>query len=206
MKSTRLPVAALMLSGFFLIIALGCGEEECALCPEVPTCPACTLAVPFAIEPVFDACVKDGGTYTKDGLGDWALSNSKLIIGNNMSPIRDYNYETRGIMEFDITSITGTLEEAHLELVLDGFENQPHGVSLVLCNYIGNASFKIFDFNLGQPVDTVTFNYEWEVSFDITETLRAHIAAGDTCAGFNLRVSPPTNVASAVPSVIFRST
>ena len=190
---------------FLLILTAGCSEEECALCPE---CPSCTLAVSFEIEPIFDACVLDGypTSAMKDGRGDLILSNSLLIVKNNESPINEYNVETRGIMEFDITPITGTLEEAYLELVTDGQEYMPRNVSLVLCNYIGNGTFKIFDFNIGQPVDTVLYDLEWTVVFDVADALRAHIAAGDTCAGFNVRINPPTSQQTGAPAVLFRST
>ena len=76
---------------------------------------------------------------------------------------------------------------------------------LVLRSYPGNMEFGMNDYNRGYPVDTLDYNLEWVVTFDVSDAIRAHVAAGDACVGFTIRMDPPTNVQINEPAVIFRS-
>lgn len=189
-----------------MLMAAGCGEDDCPVCMTCPVCPACTLVTSIEIEATVDGIIYDGGEgRAKDSVADWIVPNTKLLVKNNMSSYPEHNIEVRSIMEFDIASITGTVDEASLELVRDGWENTPDQVLLVLRSYPGDMEFKINDYNRGFPVDTIHYDLGWVVTFDVSDAIRSHIAEGDTCVGFALRIDPPTNVQTNEPAVFFRS-
>jgi hypothetical protein len=197
-----------VLTALFLevFMAAGCGEDGCPVCATCLECPACTLVTSIEIEPAVDGIIYDGGEgRAKDSVADWIVPNTKLLVKNNMSSYPEHNIEVRSIMEFDITSISGTVDEASLELVRDGWENSPDQVILVLRSYPGDMEFKMNDYNRGFPVDTMYYDLGWVVTFDVSDAIRSHIAAGDTCVGFTLRIDPPTNFQTNEPAVVFRS-
>jgi hypothetical protein len=190
-------------------IAAGCSDDGCPVCQQ---CPACTLVTSFDLEPVVDGHAVDGYRYQqiyhlKDGVPDYVYPSSKLIVKNNASSRDEYNTEYRSFMEFDVTAVTGSVVAASLELVMDAFTGNPFPVPLFCYAYRADGACTLGDFGKGGTfaVDSVSYNREWVVTFDVSNALRMHVTAGDTCVGFNIRIDPPTMIETEGPGIVFRS-
>jgi hypothetical protein len=203
----RLILSGLILSAV-MVVTCGCGDDECAVCP---VCPACTLLTTFDLEPVVDGYAVDGYRYQhtyhpKDEFPDYFYPNSMLLVKDNTSTLDEYNTEYRSFMEFDVAAVTGSVVAASLALVTDAFTGSSFPVTLICHTYAGDGECTIKDFSrCAFGADTVTYNREWVVTFDVSDALRTRIAAGDACAGFTIQIEPPTLVEIEGPGIVFRS-
>jgi len=158
------------------------------------------------IEPAVDAYIADGGRYQntiylKDGVGDFIYEHQQILVSNNASPDEYVNIERRGIAEFPLGAVEALPDSAVLELVVDGCANPmylPCGLSLH--HYRGDGLIDMNDFLRGRltVVDTVEYDRGWTVAYDVTSAVADHVAAGDTCIGFNLRMVPATLIETRV--------
>ena len=213
-RSFRAPLAA----GAALLLAclVASCEEDCPQCvsPTCPVCPSCTTLATVVIEPAAEAYIVDGGRYNytiyhKDGVGDFIHTHEQIHVSNNASSNEYVNIERRGIVEFHVGEILAPPDTAFLEFVVDGCLNPMYlPCGLALHHYKGDGAIDMNDFLRGRTtvVDTVVYNREWTVSFDVTEAVAGHLAAGDTCVGFNLRMVPETLIDTGGTVVVFRFT
>ena len=208
--SGRVGAAALLM----LSLSIAACDDECARCvdPVCPACPACTALATVVFEPVVDAYIEDGGrfnltSYPKDGVGDRIYRYEHIVVSNNASQNGYYNLESRGVVEFMIHDVTAAPDTALLEFIVQTIVNPSYlPTGLALHHYKGDGAIDKNDFLRGRlaVVDTVVFDRDWIVSFDVTEAIRERFAAGDTCAGFNIRMVPETLIDTGGVEAHFR--
>lgn len=168
---------------------------------------ACLIVAPQAsmadivfTEPGGEGFVRDGLTAAKDGNPDLVVADVGGVQVLNSD--RDTNpFEDRGIMEFDISSIT-TVDDARL-VVFGEASNGPFPFNIDVYRYDGDGVIGLNDFNAGTLFTSVDYNGEFEFIIDITSLLQAEVAANTSILGFNFRFTPASSVPLNGPFVTF---
>jgi hypothetical protein len=112
-------------------------------------------------------------SYMRNGL----FAGSTVVQVQNQGP----DFEERGIIEFDLSSITRSVTSATLLLDRSSPVNPPF--DLEIYSYGDNAS----EWDAGSLYLTITYSGESSLSLDVTSAVQALQAANMQTAGFNLR-------------------
>ena len=105
--------------------------------------------------------------------------------------------ESRGIAEFNITSLTSPVPAAEIFLIKEVFGLNP--ITLNVRGYAGDGVLQASDFNAGVIVTAVPYNGAPTLSIDVTGFINGLISSSAPFAGFNLELAgPPTDFAGAV--------
>jgi hypothetical protein len=151
------------------------------------------IPIVISLTPVADGSVRDGRT-----IEDGVLDNSVVQVLN--VPV----FEDRGIIEFDISSLSGPIWEAKLKLSVYA-SNGPYPFTIGATAYQGDGVLAANDWNLGRLFTSFQYSGEPAVTLDVTAPLQALISSGATFAGFNFRFSVPSSIDLNGPFVAFNS-
>jgi len=145
-------------------------------------------------------------TCSRDGVPDNTFKNlvELLNFANNLTTdfpgLNRGGGQDQGIVEVDLSSVSGTVNSAIL--VLDLFDGgTPGGLpfDIDVFTYSGDGLLTLADWNQGLLATSFTYAGEQSVTVDLTTTVNQFILAGANVLGVNLRIagiSPFGNVSS----------
>jgi len=152
--------------------------------------------------PVVDGSVRDGLYSAKDGIADVTMDNSVVQI---LDVERDsLPFEDRGIIEFDISTISGPVTNATLDLSTFS-SNGPYPFNIDVFTYAGDGNLDLNDFNAGTLYHTFEYSGENTVQLDVTSFLQSIVSSGEQYAAFNLQFAEPSTISLNGPYVAFNS-
>jgi hypothetical protein len=127
-----------------------------------------------------------------DGVGD-AGADWPVAVTNRSTAA--FPFENRGIIEFDISSLTSPVASAELSLTRVFEPNPflaPHQIGVF--GFTGDGIFSFSDYGLGVEFTNFTYFNEDQITVDITSFINQQIAQNDPLhfAGMVLRISDPT--------------
>jgi hypothetical protein len=160
--------------------------------------PATATAANISIIPVVDGIVRDGLDQPKDGVPDAVLEGS--IVQSLNVP----QFEDRGIIEFDISSLSQPVTRVDLILNIFG-SNGPFPFTIDVFTYTGNGVLSLEDFNMGSFFTSFRYSGESSISLDVTPFIESLVASGQNFAGFNFRFAIPSSISLNGPFVAFNS-
>ena len=142
----------------------------------------------IVLNPVADGLVRDTVSGIKDGVPDTAIDDS--VIQALDLP----NFEDRGIAEFNISALPGTINSARFEFTVHGANGPfPFEVDLFGYSTTANGLVELNDWASGSLLNT--FGYTGDqtiVSLDVATFLHGRVSAGDAHVGFS--PNPPKDV------------
>lgn len=151
-----------------------------------------------SIAPTVDGSVLDGLFGPKDGIPDRVGDGSVVQI------LDVPRFEDRGIIEFDISTVSGSI--TRVELVLSVFGTMgPFPFTVDVFTYTGDGSLSLNDFSAGSFFTSFQYSGEATVTLDVTPFIRALAASGGGFAGFNFQFAVPSAIQSNGPFVAFSS-
>jgi N-acetylneuraminic acid mutarotase len=112
--------------------------------------------------------------------------------------------EDRGIIEFDISSISAPVESAKLNLRVYA-STGPYPFTVNVYWYLGDGLLTTSDWGSGALLTTFSYAGQASVTLDVTPALRALVASGARFAGFNFRFAVPSPIPLNGPFVAFHS-
>ena len=150
------------------------------------------------IPPTVDGSVRDALPSGGDGIPDNVIGNS--IVQAAHSPI----FEDRGILEFDISSLSGPVPTIMLQLNRFG-ANGPFPFTVDVFTYAGDGLMTLADFNAGTLFTSFDYSGEPVVILDVTLPIANLVASSESFAGFNLQFAVPSAIQTNGPFVAFNS-
>jgi hypothetical protein len=153
------------------------------------------------ISPAVDGWVRDGLNFPKDGVPDTVSPNSIVQVLDVDRPMNPF--EDRGIIEFDISSVT-VVTAATLHLTEHG-STGPFPFTVDAFVYSGDGVLALTDFNAGTLFTSFAYSGESSVSLDVTSVVDDLVTSGAGFAGFNLQFAIPTTIPLNGPFVSFHS-
>lgn len=170
--------------------------------PEQPTVrfdANCGLQVTSQrIAPTVDGSIRDGLGQLKDGISDQVIGNSVVAV------LHGLNFEDRGFVEFDISSLSQPVSGADLELPVFS-ANGPFPFTVNVLVYAGDGSLTLSDFALGVPVTSFAYTGASHETLDVTAAINSLLVSGASVAGFKFQMAVPSTIASNGPFVAFGS-
>ncbi len=116
------------------------------------------------------------------------------------------NFEARGIVEFDISSLSGTIFDATLLLgVFRSLGPFPFDIDVFAYSSTANGSVGLDDWDAGLLLTTFAHNGEGAVSLDVTSFVQGLVAANEDFAGFRFEFSIPSSIPVNGPFIAFNS-
>lgn len=155
-----------------------------------------------SVLPVVDGTVMDGLHSPKDGIADNILDSvvvQVLDVERASMP-----FEDRGIIEFDVSTLSSPITSASLDLSVFG-SNEPYPFEVDVFIYSGDGILSIDDFNSGTPFYTFEYSGESTVQLDVTSQIKSIVASGGRYAGFNFQFAEPSTIPMNGPFVAFNS-
>jgi len=152
--------------------------------------------------PVVDGVVRDGLHSPKDGIADVIMANSVVQV---LDVERDsLPFEDRGILEFDVSTLSGPITSATLDLSVFS-SNGPYPFKVDVFTYTGDGILSLNDFNSGTLFHTFEYSGDETVQLDVTPFIKSIVSSGDQYAGFNLQFAEPSTIPMNGPFVAFNS-
>jgi len=140
-------------------------------------------AAKFNLVPIVDGSVRDGLDAPKDGIPDYVLENSVVQVLNVEQ------FEDRGIIEFDLSTLPRSITNAQLSLTVFG-SNGPYPFEVEVLTYKGDGILSLSDFNAGTSFYVFNYAGEEAINFDVTSFVQNTVNSGSRYAGFNIRTVP----------------
>jgi hypothetical protein len=156
------------------------------------------IATAAVITPTVDGTVRDGLDSPKDGTPDAVLENS--IVQALDVP----QFEDRGIIEFDISSLSPSIQRVELTLTIFG-SNGPFPFTIDVFTYAGNGILSLSDFNAGALFTSFEYSGQTTVTLDVTKFIKGLTTSGSMFAGFNFQFAVPSSITLNGPFVAFNS-
>jgi hypothetical protein len=158
------------------------------------------IAVPTY--PIADGSIRDGYDAPKDGVPDDMSTTTVVQVLNNIGAFSEI--EDRGIIEFELPSLTGPFTSA--DLVLNVFGSMgPYPFTIDVYTYSGDGVLSLGDFDAGSLYTSFAYSGESSVTLDVTSFIGSLYTAGDDYAGFNFQFPVLTFVPINGPYVSFGS-
>ena len=170
---------------------LACGPGETATEPEsaLPEVQAAATSLTVWLLPKVDGIVRN----------DLTVLDNSVVQALNVPSMED-----RGIIEFDMRSITAPVLKA--TLVLRKYASTgPYPFRIDLYGYQGNGSLDVGDWARGTFIKSFQYAGDSLVKLDVTAKVHAMRQAGANFAGFVLRFAVPSDIPLNGPFVAFRS-
>lgn len=155
-----------------------------------------------SVLPMVDGTVRDGLDSPKDGVADDIIDGSIVQVLDVERP--SMPFEDRGIIEFDVSTLSGTITSANLDLNVFG-SNGPYPFKVDVFTYSGDGILSLNDFNAGTPFYTFEYSGESTVQLDVTPFIKSIVDSGDPYAGFNFQFAEPSPIPMNGPFVAFNS-
>lgn len=152
--------------------------------------------------PTVDGFVRDGLGSPKDGVPDDVIAGTTVQALDNLGV--SFPFEDRGIIEFELPSLSGPLTGA--DLVLPVFSAMgPYPFTIDVFTYTGDGVLSLSDFNAGSLYTSFAYSGESVVTLDVTSFIGGLYTSGDDYAGFNFQFAVPSTIALNGPYVSFGS-
>lgn len=157
------------------------------------TAPRAAYAV--ALLPTAQGTVADGSDDAPpDGVVDGVFTPQKLLPGlTDNGSIPSDNFEQRGILEYDLSTISGYVTTAFLDMPLTGYAGATGAFTVDILVYTGDGDVTAADyfagsFLLATPYDSAECcDPTTEHLIDVTTAVRALVDASAGFAGFNVQ-------------------
>ena len=150
-----------------------------------------------SVLPTVDGSIRDG-LDPKDGIADYTMDNSVVQTLNVTQ------FEDRGIIEFDISKISGPITNATLNLSVFA-SNGPYPLKVGVFTYSGDGKLTLDDFNSGTLFHTFEYRGEKTIQLDVTTFLKSMVSSGAKYAAFNFRCLELSTIPMNGPFVAFNS-
>lgn len=149
------------------------------------------------IAPSVEGTIEEYLLGNNDGLPD------QLIPGTVQVHYGPY-FQHRGILEFDISSLSQPVSRADLELPV--YESTgPYPLTINVMVYVGDGSLRLSDYLGGTPVSSFSYAGGPHQTLDVTAAVNSLVEAGASFAGFVFRIDVPSPIELNGPFVAFRS-
>ncbi|MDD4250280.1 MAG: beta-propeller fold lactonase family protein, partial [Methanosarcina sp.] len=155
-----------------------------------------------SVLPAVDGSIRDGLDSSKDGIADDIIDNSVVQLLDVERG--DMPFEDRGIIEFDISKISGSVTNATLNLSVFS-SNGPYPFKVDIFTYTGDGNLDLDDFNSGTHYSTFEYYGEETVQLDVTEFVENMVSSGAKYAAFNFQYVEPSAIPMNGPFVAFSS-
>ena len=155
-----------------------------------------------ALSPVVDGVVRDGLYSPKDGIADVIMANvvvQVLDVERESLP-----FEDKGILEFDVSTLSGPIISATLDLSVYS-SNGPYPFNVDVFTYTGDGILSLNDFNTGTLFHTFEYSGDETVQLDVTPFIKSIVSSGDQYVGFNFQFAEPSTIPMNGPFVAFNS-
>jgi hypothetical protein len=163
---------------------------------------AISVVKAVTITPTVDGSVEDGYLGgPRDGIPDSVLGGASVQILNTNRPVGPY--EDRGIIEFNISSLS-TSAPLMLHLPVQGAMG-PYPLSISVFTYSGDGALTLGDWNAGSLFTSFTYSGGSLVDLDITSFIQDLQSSGSVFAGFNFRITLPSSIPANGPFLAFGS-
>jgi hypothetical protein len=146
-------------------------------------------ATVISLVPAVDGIVRDG----RDELE-----------GSVVQVLHVPQFEDRGIIEFDISNLSGPVSNAKLKLSVFASMG-PFPFAIGAFTYPGDGVLLVDDWDRGTLFTTFQYAGETTVTLDVTSVLQPLVASGVAFAGFNFRFLVPSSISLNGPFVAFNS-
>jgi hypothetical protein len=175
-------------AGLACLLACGQGESATEPTPGSAKVQASTVTV-TRLGPVADGSVRDGNT---------------VIDRSVVQTLHVPSFEDRGVIEFDLQRLTGTVRRA--TLILPVFNSKgPYPFRIDVYGYRANGVLEVEDWGRGVLIKSFQYAGASEVQLDVTAKLARMRQAGATGAGFVFRFAVPSDIDLNGPYVAFGS-
>jgi hypothetical protein len=163
---------------------LACGPEETITepAPGSAEVQATTVTV-TRLGPVADGIVRDGNT---------------VLDGSVVQTLHVPSFEDRGVIEFDLSRLTGTVQRATLILPVYNAMG-PYPFRIDVYGYRANGVLEVGDWGRGTLIKSFQYAGALEVRLDVTAKVARMRQAGASGAGFVFRFAVPSDIASNGP-------
>jgi hypothetical protein len=136
---------------------------------------------------------------------DGIVQDGNLVLdGSIVQVLHVPSMEHRGIIEFNISSLSRSISSAKLKLSVFA-STGPYPFDIGAFAYAGDGMLSADDWDRGTPFTSFEYAGETRVTLDVTSVLQGIIASGADFAGFNFRFSVPSPIPLNGPFVAFRS-
>lgn len=159
-----------------------------------------TPAEAVILMPDVDGDITD---FEKDGIVDNISQGGSLFILNQAAFGLYGGTEIRGILEFDISGLSGPVSSSVLDLETYYFLN-PNGFPLTLgfYSYTGDGAISGSDYGAGTLIDLYDYNGESNILLDVSVPLQSFIDNGENFMGFNLRMESVPALGTTTPNIL----
>ena len=127
-----------------------------------------------------------------------------VLEGSAVQVLHVPQFEDRGIIEFNISNLSGPVSKAKLRLRVYA-STGPFPFAIGVFAYPGDGVLSVEDWGRGSMFTSFQYAGEATVTLDVTAPLQTLVASGATFAGFNFRFSVPSPITLNGPSVGFNS-
>lgn len=168
-------------------------------------CLAEAIPIHVTLLPAANGFVRDGSNFVgRDGTPDVIQPGNPTLVNNT-------DIDARGIIEFDISTLSQPVGHAELRLpIVYVSSDLPFPRRVDVYPYQGNGSLDLSDFGAGSPPFTPFASFvlagETQDNIDVTTVVNSFIAAHASYVGFNLRLWIQGPSALTPPTVAFGST
>lgn len=175
-------------AGLACLLACGPGETATEPAPRSAAVQASTVTV-TRLGPVADGSVEDGNT---------------VIDRSVVQTLHVPSFEDRGVIEFDLRRLTGSVRRATLILPVFNAKG-PYPFRIDVYGYQANGVLEIQDWGRGVLIKSFQYAGASEVRLDVTSKVARMRQAGASGAGFVFRFAVPSDINLNGPYLAFGS-
>ena len=175
-------------AGLACLLACGPGETATETASGAADVQAATIAV-TRLGPVADGSVRDG---------------NMVIDHSVVQTLHVPSFEDRGVIEFDLRRLTGSVQRATLILPVFNAKG-PYPFRIDVYGYQANGVLEVADWGRGTLIKSFQYAGASEVRLEVTAKVARLRQAGATGAGFVFRFAVPSDIDSNGPYLAFGS-
>lgn len=140
--------------------------------------------------------------YWRDGTIDYISETSYVdILNQRVSP--SFSAEEQGILEFDISGLSGPVSSAFLDLdIMYSLIPSGYPATLGFYSYAGDGAISGSDHGMGTLINLYDYNGEPNIQMDVTAPLQNLVNDNENFMGFNLRMETAPALGVTAPNVI----
>lgn len=136
---------------------------------------------------------------------DGIVRDGLMVLDNSIvQALHVPGFEDRGVMEFDLRSITGPVLRATLVLPVYA-STGPYPFRIDVRGYRGNGRLDVEDWSRGSLTTSFQYAGVLVVRLDVTAKVQGMRSTGANYAGFVFRFAVPSDIPVNGPFVAFRS-
>jgi hypothetical protein len=138
------------------------------------------------------------------GVDGIVRDGTTVLDGSVVQALHVPQFEDRGVIEFDISGISGHLTRAKLNLSVYA-SNGPYPFTINVFAYPGDGVLSSSDWDTGTLITTFKYAGATSVMLDVKAALRALARSGATFAGFRFEFAVPSSISLNGPFIAFNS-